>query len=152
MFKILLLIVGVLFSQVALAQTVDYAEVAVRVEKVARSKGEVGVAVFSSPKGFPIHLEHSYEVKWVPVMEGMEVVEVVFEALPAGNYAVTAVHDENGNRITDRNNLGFPKEGVAFSNDQRVTTAAPSYKSCQFSVKNGDKKKIVTRLDYKSGR
>lgn len=40
----------------------------------------------------------------------------VFHDLPAGRYALSAFHDENGNDKLDRNILGIPKEGYGFSN------------------------------------
>lgn len=126
------------------------ATLSVRVEAVrSHKKGEVGIALFENKKGFPTHIEHSYEPAWIPVEGETAAVDHTFEGLPAGDYAVSVVHDENGNRKLERSTLGFPKEGVAFSNDQKVKLSAPDFEDCSFDLAEGENKKIVLRLDYR---
>lgn len=121
----------------------------VTVSGIQKPAGEVGVAVFSGPTGFPSHLEHSYEVEWTRLESGMSTVTATFESLPPGDYAVSVLHDENGNRQLERSGLGFPKEGVAFSNDQKVKLSAPKFKKCQFPLAAGEHKKIAVQLEYR---
>ena len=140
----------VIFSAVAQAQDEKIPILEVRVEGTRTAKkGEVGVAVFNSRLGYPTHLEHAYETEWTGVQEGKEAVETVFDSLPAGEYAVSVLHDENGNRSLERSKLGFPKEGVAFSNDQKVKLSAPKFDKCKFHLSLGENKKIIVRLDYR---
>lgn len=42
---------------------------------------------------------------------------LVFRDLPAGRYALSAFHDENGNDKLDRNIVGMPTEAFGFSRD-----------------------------------
>lgn len=121
----------------------------VRVQGIKGAKGEIGIAVFNSPTGYPIHIEHAYENEWIPVKEGVDAVEAEFDSLPPGQYAVSVLHDENGNRKLERTAVGFPKEGVGFSNDQKVTLKAPGYKKSKFELGAGQTKKIVITLDYR---
>jgi len=44
-------------------------------------------------------------------------VQLVFDHLDAGHYAVKVFHDENGNGRLDSNFLGVPSEGYGFSNN-----------------------------------
>ena len=131
------------------AQDVDFVNLGVRVEGISHNRGEVGVALFSSPKGYPSHIEHAYEVQWVGVQDGPNAIEVVFEGLPFGDYAVSVFHDENGNRTLERSTLGFPKEGVGFSNDQKVTLSAPSFNASKFTLSKAEDLQVVVALDYR---
>ncbi len=73
----------------------------------------------------------------------------VFDTMPAGEYAVSVVHDANGNRKVNRSFFGFPKEGVGFSNDQKVVMSAPRYDKSKFPLVAGENKTIVIKLDYR---
>ncbi len=42
-------------------------------------------------------------------------IELTFEDLAPGEYAIRLMHDENGNGSLDRNPLGMPIEGYGFS-------------------------------------
>jgi uncharacterized protein (DUF2141 family) len=44
---------------------------------------------------------------------------VTFHNLPPGRYAVSAFHDENDNGRLDTDTVGFPTEGIGFSNEAR---------------------------------
>jgi len=59
-------------------------------------------------------------------------VVIVIPDLPPGHFAVQAYHDENRNQKVDRNFLGIPKEGVAFSNDARIVFGPPKFAEAAF--------------------
>lgn len=113
-------------------------------------KGEIGGALWNSKLGYPSHLEHANEAEWIPVKGGETAVAAIFATMPAGEYAVSVVHDTNGNRKVDRGFFGFPKEGVGFSNDQKVVMSAPRYDKSKFSLVAGENKSIVIKLDYRN--
>ncbi len=133
----------------AQARNVEIPRLEVRVERIKDVKGEIGVALWNSKLGYPNHLEHAYEAEWIPVKEGESVVAAVFDTMPAGEYAVSVVHDTNENRKVDRGFFGFPKKGVDFSNDQKVVMSAPRYDKSKFPLVAGDNKIIVIKLDYR---
>lgn len=68
-----------------------------------------------------------------------------FDGLPQGTYALTALHDENGNGKLDTF-LGIPREGFAFSNNPRVGFGPPAYERVRFSI--GPARALV-RLQFK---
>jgi len=68
-----------------------------------------------------------------------------FKGLPQGTYALTALHDENGNGDLDTF-LGIPREGFAFSNNPRVGFGPPSYNRVRFSI--GPVRALI-RLQFK---
>ncbi len=133
----------------AQAGNVKIPRLEVRVEGIKDLKGEIGVALWNSKLGYPTHLEHAYEAEWITVKGGETVMAAIFDTMPAGDYAVSVVHDTNENRKVDRSFFGFPKEGVGFSNDQKVVMSAPRYDRSKFSLVAGENKIIVIKLDYR---
>lgn len=145
-----LLALGLLsFLSFAHARNVKIPRLEIRVEGIKDLEGEIGVALWNSKLGYPTHLEHAYEAEWIPVKGGETVVVAVFDTMPAGEYAVSVVHDTNENRKVDRSFFGFPKEGVGFSNDQKVVMSAPRYDKSKFPLVAGENKIIIIKLDYR---
>ncbi|MDO8493786.1 MAG: DUF2141 domain-containing protein [Deltaproteobacteria bacterium] len=130
------------------AADLDYGKVKVKIEGIKKEKGEVGTAIFSTKKGYPVHIDQAYEAEWVP-LQGEKSLQVMFDGLPAGEYAVSVLHDENGNRKMERSTLGFPKEGVGFSNDQKVVLSSPKFEKCKFTIAEGEEKEVLIKLDYR---
>ncbi len=151
MIRMLSLLALCLLSLLSFAQAgnVKIPRLEVRVEGIKDLKGEIGVALWNSKLGYPTHLEHAYEAEWNPVKGGETVMAAVFDTMPAGEYAVSVVHDTNENRKVDRSFFGFPKEGVGFSNDQKVVMSAPRYDKSKFPLVAGENKIIVIKLDYR---
>jgi len=145
--RMLSLLALCLLSLLSFAQAgnVKIPRLEVRVEGIKDVKGEMGVALWNSKLGYPPHLEHAYEAEWIPVKGGETVVGAVFNTIPAGEYAVSVVRDTDGNRKVDRGFLGFPKEGVGFSNDQKVVMSAPRYDKSKFPLVAGENKPLSLR-------
>lgn len=61
-------------------------------------------------------------------------VVAVFENLPAGDYAVKAFHDVNGNGRMDTNPFGMPVEPYAFSNNARGNMGPAGWDRAHFAV------------------
>ncbi|WP_374356773.1 DUF2141 domain-containing protein [Chitinimonas sp.] len=58
---------------------------------------------------------------------------LVFHGVPDGVYALAAFHDENGNGQLDIGN-GFPKEGLAFSNNVMGERGVPAFSASAFKL------------------
>ena len=54
-------------------------------------------------------------------------VVLVYRDLPAGRYALSVFHDENGNGKLDANVAGIPLERYGFSRDARGPMGPPSF-------------------------
>lgn len=61
------------------------------------------------------------------------VVELDFGQVPAGRYAISLFHDENGNGKLDRS-LMMPREGYGFSRNAPVRMGPPSFASAAFTL------------------
>jgi uncharacterized protein (DUF2141 family) len=64
-------------------------------------------------------------------------VMVVFEGVPAGDYALSAFHDEDRDGRIDRGFMGRPTEGLAISNAVEGERRRPSFDKAKFTV-NGE--------------
>lgn len=69
-----------------------------------------------------------------------------FVDLPAGDYAVAVIHDENGNGRLDKM-MGIPREGVGFSRNPRLRMGPPSFADASFRLSAGPETEVV-RLKY----
>lgn len=96
----------------------------VSVDKLRNSKGVIGVAIYQAKQGFPDRPERALEGRSVAAGEGCE---VVFDNLPYGVYAVSVLHDENGNHKMDKTFIGIPKEGFGTSNNPKIRRGPPSF-------------------------
>ncbi len=61
-------------------------------------------------------------------------VVVVLRELPAGEHAVAAFHDANGDGELNANFVGMPTECYGFSNDARGFMGPPSFDDAAFSL------------------
>lgn len=64
-----------------------------------------------------------------PIPPGTHEATAIMQDLPAGDYGVVAIHDENKNHKLDRNFLGIPKEGFGFANNPHIGLSAPAYQA-----------------------
>jgi uncharacterized protein (DUF2141 family) len=92
------------------------------VKGVKNSKGMVRVAIYNSEKDYMKTMWRS-----AGVQAAMGEVQIVFENIPPGNYALSIVHDTNMNDKMDTNAMGIPKEGFGFSNNVRGAFGPPTF-------------------------
>ncbi len=102
------------------------------VENVRNSKGTIDMLVFRNPEGWPDEIPHAVNAQEVKAEQGKVVLEV--PGLPPGDYAVLAMHDENGNRRIDKDWRGVPKEQWGMSNNPRALLTTPAFERAKFHV------------------
>jgi uncharacterized protein (DUF2141 family) len=105
------------------------AELKVTLEDVATSSGHVLVAV-CTPETF-LRQGCPYTGQ-APAATGEA--QVVVRNIEPGVYAVQAFHDENDNLDLDRNVIGWPKEGMGFSNDAPMSYGPPSFEDAAIEI------------------
>jgi uncharacterized protein (DUF2141 family) len=100
---------------------------------VAEAKGDVFIAVYGRPEDF-MKTEKAHTLKKIPVtLSGR--VDFILKELPAGNYAVSAYQDLNGNGKLDKNLVGIPTEPYGFSNNARPKFRAPNWNETRFELR-----------------
>ncbi len=106
----------------ATAPPVRAAELTVETVDLRSDSGEVRVGLFNNPATFAT--DDGKIGKLILTPQG-RVARGTFADLAPGTYALASYHDENGNRSFDKNFLGWPLEGFAFSNGAPVTLFGP---------------------------
>ncbi len=104
----------------------------VEIDGLRNSTGNIDMLVFNQSEGWPDEIPHSIRAYEVPAVEGNMVLKV--ENLPAGDYAVIVVHDENFNRRIDKDWRGVPVEQWGMSNNPRVYFKTPSFDRARFHL------------------
>lgn len=116
---------GMLASGFALAT-----DLTVKVNDVRTPKGQLLMAVFDSAAAWDGKAE-AVARRAIEATAGE--VDFHFPGLAPGRYAVSVMHDENGNGKLDSNFIGMPTEGYGFSNDPRVMRKA-TFDEAAFAV------------------
>ena len=97
----------------------------VLVSGIQKAEGEIACLLFQEEKGFPTQAERAFNRVNYPAVEGM--LTCTFPDVPPGRYAVSVIHDANGNAKVDTTFLGFSKEPWGVSNNVRPARRAPKF-------------------------
>lgn len=119
-------------------------EIKVKVTGVNKKRGEVMLALFSSPKGFPYETSYAIQKQKGNAANGS--VEVNFTNIKPGTYAIALFHDTNGDGKLNTNFMGIPKEGYGVSNNTYNTFSAPGYKESSFVHNNSSE--LTIQMKY----
>lgn len=113
----------------------------VDVNELRNSTGTVLFALYNREDAFPDDHYTKYLKKLSDkIVNGSA--SVTFENLPAGNYAVNILHDEDSNGKIMKG-LILPKEGIGFSNFQSFGFSnRPSFNKASFNLSGNTKIKI----------
>ncbi|MBZ4044249.1 DUF2141 domain-containing protein [Flavobacterium hibisci] len=110
----------------------------VTVSGVKNNRGAVKVGLYNSEGTF---LKTTYKSLASEIKNNKAV--VIFDNLPAGEYAISTYHDENNNGKLDRNAMGIPSEDYAASNNAKGFMGPPSYTDAKFTVGKDSKIEIT---------
>jgi uncharacterized protein (DUF2141 family) len=129
------------------AQTKDTTTLTVRVTGARNAKGKIGVTLFQNAQGFPDDTSKAIRQQSVDIDPNTMSAQVTFKDLPQGTFAVSVLHDENGNGKMDKNFVGMPKEGYGASNNPKKKKRAPTFDEAKFSL-NSSEQSIEIILIY----
>jgi uncharacterized protein (DUF2141 family) len=116
----------------------------VKISEYRNTKGELMVALFSekNKSSFTQKIENAFEKKMIKISGN--IVEINFENIPYGVYAVSIFHDENENLKMDRNSIGMPIEEYGVSNNV-FFMGPPQFEPCKFEL-NTSKKVLEIKM------
>jgi len=119
-------------------------DLTVKIDRVKNDQGSILGALYDSEASFMKQpaARATFKVKAMPGE-----VQYVFHDIPAGTYALSIFHDENGNGQLDKNFLGIPKEGYGFSNDSKGSGGPPRFTQAAFKM-GGANQTITIQLRY----
>lgn len=72
--------------------------------------------------------------------------EIVFDDIPAGDYAFVAFQDIDRNNQLKTNFIGYPKEPVGFSNNAKIRFGPPSFTDAKVNVGAGKTVRVKIKL------
>ena len=73
-------------------------------------------------------------------------IEIIYDNIPAGEYAFVAFQDVDRNDQLQTNFIGYPKEPVGFSNNARIVFGPPSFNDAKVKVEDGKTVRISIKL------
>jgi uncharacterized protein (DUF2141 family) len=131
-------------APIFIAGPASAARIIVMIDGVHSANGHVFVGLYASPNKF-LQGNQCDAFKKVPARTGP--IQVAFDNLPPGTYAVGAYHDENANDHLDTSPIGLPVEGYALSNGVRAVFSKPNFYQAAFTV-GGEDKPIALHVRY----
>lgn len=120
----------------------------VEVTGFRNNNGLLRCSLWSGPEGFPRDDSHIWKHTSAPIKDRGG--ECVFGGnIPAGDYAVTLFHDEDGSGKFKSNFIGYPLEGYGFSNNVNPQFKAPGFDECKFRYDGNGWKQIPVKMIYR---
>jgi uncharacterized protein (DUF2141 family) len=116
----------------------------IQVEGIKNNNGMILLALFNKKDAFPQESNQAYTKRLLKISN--QTVQVMLHDLPPGWYAVAVVHDENNNRVMDKNMVGIPKEGYGISNNAHKNLAPPSWEDAKIRIEN---EQYIARIKLK---
>ena len=109
-------------------------DLSMTVSGLRNTKGQILVCLTTAPKAFP-------DCSRDPASRHLKVpanaaARLDFGPVPAGTYAISLIHDENGNGKLDTM-MGIPREGYGFSRDAPVRFGPPKFAAAAFATGAG---------------
>lgn len=130
---------ALLNSTVSLAENYD---LQVSITNLRNASGQFLVAVYNGADGFPKKPEKAYR----SILVGADQSRFIIGDLPAGQYAVAIVHDENSNGKVDTGGpFGIPTEGIGFSRNPNINFGPPSFDKAAFTLNESAAIEIRTK-------
>lgn len=117
-------------APVAVAGAGD-ATISVKVSGLRNMKGKVQICLTANPKAWPDCSKDRNAYK--RTVTATAAANVEFAGIAPGTYALSLIHDENGNGKLDTAVM-IPKEGFGFSRNPTITFGPPKFKTAQFAV------------------
>lgn len=99
------------------------------VDGLKNDKGSVMVGLFDEKADY---LKKASVGKVVSIIANSAT--VIFDDLAPGTYALSIIHDENGNGELDTNVIGIPIEGFGFGNNAMGLFGPPSFKNASITL------------------
>ncbi len=109
----------------------DNASLNVSVTGLRNQKGQVHVCLTANAKAFPDCSKDPAAIK--RTVRASAASSIGFEGLTPGTYALSLIHDENGNGKLDTS-LAIPREGFGFSRNPKITFGPPKFAAAAFAL------------------
>ncbi|MDA0366904.1 MAG: DUF2141 domain-containing protein [Proteobacteria bacterium] len=119
-------------------------EVAISISGVRNDEGHILIALYDNDGDF---LDEGKALAQRTVRSQNGIVQSRISDLPAGDYAIAVLHDENDNLKMDYR-FFLPREGFGFSNNVRPRLSAPKFADAKFLL-DGEVRMIAIGMQYR---
>jgi uncharacterized protein (DUF2141 family) len=113
------------------------------------TQGTAIISLFRGPTGFPDEVAASVATVNAVIREGKATAS--FTDLPYGDYAVSVLHDEDGDGQMATSLLGTPREGFGFSGFPDLRFGHPAYDQVHFLLVE-PRREMTIAIRYETGR
>lgn len=122
------------------APLMQAATIEVQLENVETPEGQILIALFKGEGQW----KASQGLVERAVAVTSDTVTIVFDDVPAGEYAIRLFHDVDSNGELKTGRFGIPTEPYGFSNNAPVRFGPPKYKTAAFTVEDAGAVQIIT--------
>lgn len=137
-------LLSILFSIFLMFSATKSSELSINIRGLESNVGKVLVLVFKDSDGFPEEDKKAYKILELSISNKSASGKI--SDIPSGTFAISVLHDEDGDGKMKKNGLGIPTEGFGFSNNPSILFGQPSFEKCSFSLKEGTSKQINIKL------
>jgi hypothetical protein len=109
--------------------TLAQVPLSLNIENLASANAPVIVGLYGTKNEFPEPDKQLKEYRFTPKSKTLK---AVISDQPFGRYAIAIYQDVNSDGKIDKNVLGIPTEGYAFSNNIKPKVKAPNFDECSF--------------------
>jgi uncharacterized protein (DUF2141 family) len=138
-YLLIVFLLSVFFSASSYAQS----SISLTVYNLRNTKGHLLISLFNSKKGFPDKADNAFRKERITFTGSTA--NITFTNLPAGQYAIALLHDENDDLKMNSNFFGVPKEGYGFSKNVTGFMGPPSFTDASFTCV----KALITTLSIR---
>lgn len=128
-----------------------YASVEITVDNILTSEGMLLAALYDDATDWELDISDdnpSLQLATSTSDASQGSLEIKFDSLDAGTYAISIFHDINNNGILDKDNVlnTFPQEPYAFSIAEGPFFGAPDFIDCSFSLDEDEIRTLSAEL------
>lgn len=130
----------------AVAQPAATGSIEVTITGFRHDEGRALVALFRSGAGFPDRGESAAQRVEMPIRGGRA--RVRFDGVTPGPFAVSVLHDEDGDFRMATGAFGIPQEGYGVSRDAVRRFGPPRFEEAGLLLAAGEQARITIRMHY----
>jgi uncharacterized protein (DUF2141 family) len=116
-------------------------ELSVVIDGFHNDKGEAILSLFAQKDGFPKDMEKAWQTLQLNIESGRA--HGIFTDVPYGEYALSILHDEDGDKQMQKDWLGKPREGFGFSGQPDYNFGPPGFSDAAFLLVSSSREVVI---------
>jgi len=118
----------------------------IQISHLRSNSGFILLSLYKSNDGFPDNAKKAYRTAKIAIKDKAAALKL--SNMPAGEYAIALLHDENDDKKMNTNFFGIPKEGYGFSNNVMGIAGPPSFNKAKCTLKESTPLTIKIKMKY----